>query len=150
MVIDQDGTVKPISADMVNASRVRFGIREMKEAIVVEKPEPVVISIDPVKPDRIEAFLGNGAEVVQAYIKRHKAFAAVWDSFQPAQRKIVQAIAAAGERGANRASIARLTGLSPTSSNLGVKLDRLVGLAPLRRDGDAGLDLFYWTGGMKK
>jgi len=68
--------------------------------------------------------MDEGGKVVDAL---GAAAARILDSLQPAQRKIVMAIAAGKGVPMPRTEIARLAGVSPTSSNVNAKLTQMAG-----------------------
>ncbi len=113
MVLEQDGEVRPMDAIGVRSARVRNGVRQ-------------IFTGDTAKADRIspEEAMSRGE---QALAKIGKAATTVLDHLQPAQQRIVQAIASAAGAPLTRDEIARLAGISPTSSNVQIKLTRLDG-----------------------
>ncbi len=115
MVVEQDGVVRPMNSPMVQLTRVQAGVRRMRSAVeaTVKAPE--------MEPDTA---MTKGAELL-ARIGR--AATTVLDGLQPAQRRIVQAIASAEGASIAREEVARLAGISPTSSNVHVKLNRMHG-----------------------
>lgn len=131
MAMDQDGVVRPITRPSVMLARVAAGARMMRAA--VEATEVA----ERLAPDEA---MTRGA---RALGQLGKAASTVLDGLQPAQRRIVQALASAEGAPLNRDEIARLSGISPTSSNVGIKLTRLDGNGLVEKVGD---DVFKFVG----
>lgn len=115
MALDSYDEARPINAPTAHLTAVQAGVRRMRNAIEADTGST---GITP------EAAMDEGAKIVDALAA---AATKVLNGLQPAQRRIVQAIAAGKGVPMPRTEIARLAGISPTSSNVGAKLTQMAG-----------------------
>jgi len=115
MALDSYDEARPINAPTAHLAAVSAGVRRMRNAIEADNGST---GITP------EAAMDEGAKIIAAL---GPAASKVLNGLQPAQRRIVQAIAAGKSLPMPRTEIARLAGVSPTSSNVGAKLTGMAG-----------------------
>jgi hypothetical protein len=115
MVLDSGDEARPINAPTAHLTAIAAGSRRMRSAVQVE---PTAAGMDP------ETAMREGETVLA---KISTTAQRVLAQLQPAQRRIVQVIAGAKGTPLPRGEIARLAGISPTSSNVGAKLTQLAG-----------------------
>jgi predicted transcriptional regulator len=115
MALDSYDEARPINAPMAHLEAVTAGVRRMRNAIEADAGSTNLT------PD---AAMDEGAKIIAAL---GAAAGKLLDGLQPAQRKIVQAIAAGKGTPMPRTEIARLAGVSPTSSNVNAKLTQMAG-----------------------
>lgn len=130
MALDGPDEARPINAPTAHLNAVQAGVRRMRAAVQMDQ----AVVMQP------EQAMTRGAEILSGM---GRAASSVLDGLQPAQRKIVQAIAAADGQALPRSEIARLAGISPTSSNVNAKLTQMNGNGLIEQV--AG-DLFRFTG----
>ena len=149
MVLDgADGVVKPLRRDIrVPIDRVRASSRRMRTAVEVEMAQAAVAIVNPPPaqplPDPAKA-LEEGA----AYLEKRLTNSRMVNSFNqlvPAQRRIVQAIASRKGLPISREVISHIADVSLTSSNMGIKLERLRETGLIAKEGDN----FLFIGGAK-
>lgn len=115
MALDSADEARPINAPTAHLAAVNAGARRMRTAIVADTGST---SLDP------ERAMQEGGRIIEAMGRQGGK---LLDGLQPAQRRIVQAIAAGKGEPMPRVEIARLAGISPTSSNVGAKLTQMSG-----------------------
>jgi hypothetical protein len=115
MALDGHEEARPINAPTAHLAAVNAGVRRMRTAI---EHDGGSTTLDP------ERAMVEGGQIVA---KMGKAAVQILEGLQPAQRKIIQAIAAGKGTPMPRTEIARLAGISPTSSNVGAKLTAMSG-----------------------
>ena len=115
MALDSYDEARPINAPMAHLEAVTAGARRMRNAIETDAGST---NFTP------EAAMDEGEKIIDAL---GAAAGRLLAGLQPAQRKIVQAIAAGKGVPMPRTEIARLAGVSPTSSNVNAKLTQMAG-----------------------
>lgn len=114
MALDEDGEARPINAPTAHLTAITAGARRMRDAVQTADSG----GMEP------EVAMSEGQKVLDRI--GTKALRLL-EQLQPAQRRIVQAVAAAKGTALPRVEIARLAGISPTSSNVGAKLTQMHG-----------------------
>jgi hypothetical protein len=115
MALDGHEEARPINAPTAHLSAITAGARRMRSAV---EQDGGSTDMDP------ERAMTEGGKILAAM---GKAATGLLEGLQPAQRRIVQAIAAGKGKPMPRVEIARLAGLSPTSSNVQSKLTQMSG-----------------------
>lgn len=116
MVIDGDGDVRPMTREGVRASRVRLGVRRMRDAVAAEvRGEDMDPERAMVEGEKLLAKMGAAAHTVFETIE------------PPALKRIITAVASARGAPITRHEIARRCGVSIQSSNMNVRLTRAAG-----------------------